>query len=51
MVSERFDGVLPLPAGAAVVFEALGIAAEEGARVDVAHAAHGVFEVWIDLYL
>ena len=48
---EPVNRVLPLPARAAEVLEALKVAAEVRPHHTVAHGAQGVLQVWVDLHL
>ena len=51
MVSEGVQGMLPLPASAAVVAETGQITAEEWPGLQRAGLTHGILQVWVNLYL
>ena len=51
MLLVAIDGMLPLPAGAAEVLEALEVPAKVGPNDTAAHGAEGVLQVGVYLYL
>ena len=51
MLLVAVDGVLPLPARAAEVLEALEVAAEVRADNAATHGAEGVLQIGVDLHL